>query len=249
MISRFVAAGRTVLTLGRSLADGCMWLLAPRVCRICGCSLTGEEEFVCLDCLSALPRTEFYRYGGHPAENRLLAYAPRSCVAPWCRYGADTVMSPLIHDFKYHDFPGLCRALGREYGRDLKSGKVLEDVDVLVPMPLHWQRRLWRGYNQSLLIARGISDVTGIPVVNALVARTRHRTQTRLSMEERFRNVNSEALDVRKSSVDALQARHIALVDDIVTTGATAEAMTRTLKHKLGNIPSVTVLALGATAK
>jgi len=132
--------------------------------------------------------------------------------------------------------------LGRELGEELLASPYLPPVDVLVPAPLHPARERQRGYNQAAVIAEGIGQALCLPVdARSLTRRQATVSQTRKSRLERFANVG-EAFVVERR--EALEGKHILLVDDVVTTGATLEACAHALRALPGTSVSVAALAL-----
>jgi ComF family protein len=142
----------------------------------------------------------------------------------------------LIHVFKYGGVTPLAPELGRLLNGALPRE---EQFDVIVPMPLHWRKRLQRGFNQSELLANFLSKRTGIPVLGALKRRKRTDPQAGLTRAQRRTNV-AGAFEVRGR--DKVEGRHVLLIDDVLTTGATASACSAVLKR--AGARRVTVLTL-----
>ncbi|MBR4212485.1 MAG: ComF family protein [Bacteroidales bacterium] len=238
----------------RSLAD----LLVPRRCLVCGSSLEtvpvgapryGLPEHLCPDCLEDLPETYFWSWEENPAEQQLWHRVGilRAASLYFYRQGSD--YTRLVQEVKYAGNLRLGRALGRELGLRMRSrflqpfveelsGEAVPPVQALVPVPLHVLRRLRRGYNQAEVIARGLAEGLQdrpLPVVTDLLRRARYtRTQTRLDAEGKRRNV-AGAFVLRPKAAARLQAqgiRHLLIVDDVMTTGATlSEAIRPLLPH------------------
>lgn len=143
----------------------------------------------------------------------------------------------LIHLYKYKGLFPLAKPLGVMMARALPRG---EPLDVIVPMPLHWQRRWHRGFNQSELLARVIGQRTGLPVANAVGRRKSTTPQAGLTSAKRRLNV-AGAFDVRKKHLVA--GRSVLLVDDVFTTGATAGACAAALRRAGAERVSVLTLA------
>lgn len=202
-------------------------LVIPRECHICGNKLLEEEEFVCNDCLNKLPATGYEKYWNNisgvntdlnPMEQRFAGQLPLDrAIAPFF-YTRDSSLASLVHDFKYRGFSRLAVKLGKEGASRIAYSGFFSDTDIILPIPLHWRKRLKRGYNQSEQIAKGVSEVTGIPVGRQLRARKAHRTQTSLTSEERIKNTQGIFyLD----QPEELEGKTVLLIDDICTTGAT----------------------------
>lgn len=122
----------------------------------------------------------------------------------------------------------------------------LADVDVLLPVPLHWTRRIKRGYNQSEEIARGLSEVCGAVVADNLVAIRGHASQTHKGAFARRRNIAGCMGVVHPSELDGLD---IAIVDDIVTTGSTMAEAVQAISRSGARPASLGIIALGVTSR
>ena len=171
---------------------------------------------MCTACLLALPRLA-YIPGVVPALHQALSNGPAlpGLEAVWFRYDPAGDFARLVRSAKYENRPRQGRLMGRAFARELlaDTAVALDSVDVLLPVPMHWVKQIGRGYNQSREIARGISDISGIPVGDNLVAVEAHRTQTKRSRRSRLVNVQGTIECVRP---DELAGLDICLVDDIV---------------------------------
>lgn len=218
-------------------------MMAPRLCVGCRCRLSEHEQFVCLPCLQNIKRTDFAQ---HPTDNlvaRMLWGRTRvERAATVFRYHPSTVVSAAIQELKYNYQPELARYIGQIAAEELVRTDFLEDIDAFVPVPITRGRCRERGYNQSLLIAEGMQAVTGIPILSEVLERTHFlQSQTRMSMLERQINV---AGAFRLVDGEALRNKHILLVDDVMTTGATMNACCQELQQAPGVRISVFALAL-----
>lgn len=219
--------------------------LLPRLCPVCGCSLVRGERLMCLRCLIGVPRTRMHLNPDNGIVARLARPGLRlELAAAWMEYRRDSPYAAVIRDAKYRHMPHLAREAGRLFAAEMIADGVpqLADIDVLLPVPMHWSKLMARGYNQSEEIALGISAATGIPVGDNLRASRRHRTQTRRSAEERLTNVSGI---VRVRYADELRGLHVAVVDDVVTTGATLSDALRALRGE-ASTRALSVLAIGA---
>lgn len=229
-----------MLPLLRHLAD----LLVPRRCPVCGATLVEGEEALCMGCLVRLPRTGIHRRRSGELHERLMVPGlPLRHAVALFYYSRDDSFAELIRVPKYRHAPQVSRVMARMYARELLADGFFSDIDIILNIPLHFIRRLRRGYNQTLPIALGISDVTGIPAADNLRALRSHRPQTSLGAAEREHNLEGTfGLD----SPRELDGKHILLVDDLVTTGATLRTALRLLHS---SVPSATlsILTLGMT--
>lgn len=167
---------------------------------------------------------------------RLCRNGLTSFDALYCVGAYEGRLRELIHLFKFEQM----RQLERPLGRFLRTGLPPEvDFDCLVPTPLHWRKRITRGFNQAELLARALSRSKGIPVLPALRKTKATVAQSTLSGPERRRNVKG-AFRVRNAATVA--EKRILLVDDVYTTGATANACAKVLKD--AGAKSVAVLTL-----
>jgi ComF family protein len=148
----------------------------------------------------------------------------------------------MVHRFKYGGEWRAAYDMGRWYGAELRESGLYADVDVVVPVPLHLGRRLWRGYNQSEYIARGIARELGVEVDARSVRRHRYNSsQTSQRADERWDNVEGI---FRVKRPERLHGKHILLVDDVFTTGATIMSLGSTILSAVENVRlSVAVLA------
>ncbi|MDZ7413507.1 MAG: ComF family protein [candidate division KSB1 bacterium] len=199
----------------------------PPYCMFCGAHLARHECLVCYNCWFALPLTPspggvVHTGGAKHGEPQHLD----ASVAVW-RY--DEQVERIIHLFKYGGYTCLARPLGLAVGGTLVATGLCDRGDVLVPIPLHPARRRERGYNQSELLARRAAKVCGLPVETDLLRRTRYtRPQSQLGASERAKNV-AGAFAVRLPA--EVGGRRVILVDDVLTTGATASECARVLKE------------------
>lgn len=226
-------------------------LFLPRECHVCECRLSNHEEFVCEDCMRKLPLTGYEKYWTNktapnsdlnPMEQRFAGQVLlKHACAPFF-YARESVLASLVHDFKYRNYSRMATVLG-EYGAStlLPSG-FFDGVDILIPVPLHWTKRLKRGYNQSEMIAKGVSRATDIPVGMQLIARKPHRTQTSLSVDRRIANT-SNIFSLKNP--DSLAGKNIMLVDDICTTGATLLSAANTIIDVFGRDTRLSFFTLG----
>ena len=151
----------------------------------------------------------------------------------------------LIHELKYNGRKELGACLGRWYGHDLKSSDLFAGVDAVVPVPLHPRKMRKRGYNQSAWIAKGLAESLGIPCLEDALLRVKYtETQTRKSRYARWENVKDIFAVNPKNK---LVGKHVLLVDDIITTGATIEACSHTLLAV--PVASLRVASVGYTDK
>ncbi len=220
--------------------------LLPPVCELCGRELVAGERLLCFGCLAGLAPAggAFPPAVTSPLRDRLPRNMKITACGAWAIYRPDSATARLIKRGKYDNRPDIIRRLGAEWGTVLAAGDALEGIDALQPVPMHILKRLRRGYNQATIIAREISRATGVPVIDAMRATRGHSSQTRATATGRASNVR-DIFSVTRAA--AVAGRHIALVDDIVTTGATLSEAASAL-HRAG-VASVSVLTLAASSE
>lgn len=204
-------------------------LFFPRICLCCGKILSSQEDSVCISCMVSLPRTGILNTPGNEMERRFWGIYPIERATALYYYVKGGLVANILHGMKYHGRRKLCRQMGRVMGTEMLDSGFYNGIDFILPVPLHKNRLRDRGYNQSELLARGISDITSVPVVvDALTRKYNNATQTHKSAFERWKN--AEGLFEITENAHSLSGRHILLIDDVLTTGATISACLDALK-------------------
>lgn len=227
----------------RTIWNDLLNLFFPNLCKICERPLINGEEQICLHCLCDLPRTGYHKRPDiNPVEERFLGKFPIERASAFLKYEKKGKTQTLIHLLKYYDNKELGYLLGRQMARELlASQSPLCEVDLLLPVPLHPRKKRERGYNQSEWIALGLQSIWGIPLDCDTLVRTVHTgTQTRKATYERWTNVYS-IFKVEKP--DRLSDKHVLLIDDVITTGATLTACAEALSGIQGIRISILVLS------
>ncbi|MCE8616930.1 ComF family protein [Bacteroides fragilis] len=218
-------------------------LLFPRCCVVCGSPLSRGEECLCTCCNINLPRTGFHLRKDNPVECLFWGRIPglkRASSFLFYRKGSD--FRRILHLLKYGGYKELGEVMGRYMSAELSSGEFFDGVDMIIPVPLHRKKQKLRGYNQSEWIARGIASVTGIPLCAECMIREKNtETQTRKSTFERWENV--EGIFKLCDTVH-FEGKHVLLVDDVLTTGATTVACASAFARVSGIRISVLTLAV-----
>ena len=171
--------------------------------------LVQGERQICLNCLSDLTYTLYSGHNDNHTERMLTNRLPFQHASSLLVFHQGNTVQKVIHAMKFHGNSELCLLMGRQMGLDLMQSGRFDDIDLLVPVPLHWRRRMQRGYNQSELLCRGIAEITGRPVSTHTLRR--HRYTHQQSMQ---------------ASVDREEN-----VNDVLTTGATLGSCGEALKH------------------
>lgn len=204
------------------LAHDVASLLFPSRCAVCGEPLAHGERSVCTLCRVTAPLTGYWREADNPVVRKCWGMLPVEQASGFLFFIPSSGWRRLIHGFKYRGAWRTARAMGEWYGRCLAESGLYDDVDAVVPLPLHPLKRCRRGYNQSEYIAEGIAAQLGVGVDRRSVRRKRNTAAQALKpRRERARNVE-DAFAVRHP--DRLEGRHVLLVDDVMTTGSTLAA-------------------------
>lgn len=216
-------------------------LLYPHLCNGCGSDLVSRDNLLCLHCLHQLPHTGFAPHAGNPVEKYFWGRIPLEAAHSEFYFAKAALVQELIHQLKYKGNTGIGKYLGELTGLSLLHSQRFQQVDGLIPLPLYPDREHKRGYNQAAIICEGMSAVMNIPVLYNEVTRQRPtQTQTRKHRTERWENVDG-SFTVSRPQV--LRQKHVLLVDDVVTTGATLEACGRSILQSGGKL-SIATLAL-----
>lgn len=217
-------------------------LLFPRCCVVCGRPLAKGEECLCTMCNINLPRTDYHLRKDNPVEKLFWGKIPLERATSFFFYRKGSDFRQILHQLKYGGQKGIGAIMGRYMAAELLESGFFEGVDVILPVPLHKKKQQLRGYNQSEWIARGIAAVTGIPIdTESVVRRKNTETQTRKSSLERWENVEGI---FELHHAESLTGKHILIVDDVLTTGATTVECASCLTGIEGIRISVLTLAM-----
>ena len=205
----------------KEIKDSFLHLLFPHVCTGCGSDVLNEETVLCMRCVDAMPESNFEMHPGNPVEKTFWGRLPLVGATAQFYFTKESLMQHLMHQFKYKRNKDLGLQLGRMMGEQiLKSGRFT--VDALIPLPLFPAKEKRRGYNQATVLCQGMAESMNIPVLDNAIIRPQHtETQTKKGRIERWRNMEGKFILVNP---DAIRNKHLLLVDDVVTTGATFEA-------------------------
>ena len=203
-----------------SLLSRIVDIVSPRSCPVCGQRLTISEDPMCAVCSMRLPRTGFAEY---PLDNEMVrllwGIIKVERGAALFYYTPESDVARVVLAAKYGQNPQLCESLGRMMAEDMMQTGFFDGIDLLVPVPLSRGRKRHRGYNQSEMMACGISGVTHIPVERRAVHRRLFQdSQTTKSRRERRENVRNAFQLV---APERIAGRHLLLIDDVMTTGST----------------------------
>jgi len=197
-------------------------LFYPQLCAGCGNDLSDNGQLICLRCLNEIPVTNFHLHAANPIEKIFWGRVAITAATSYTYFTKNSMMQQLLHGLKYQGRKETGIFFGRKIGAALIASNRFGDIDAIIPVPLHPKKERKRGYNQAAVIAAGISEKMQLPVLSAPLVRTGSgETQTHKTRVERWHNI--EGL-FRVSATKELKGKHVLLVDDVITTGATLEA-------------------------
>lgn len=197
-------------------------LIYPNLCLICGESLLRSEKQICLSCIQQIPRTNFHLVPDNPVEKKFWGKVPIFRGTSFYFFQKGSPFQKLLHELKYKDNHDIGIIMGQYAAVDLLQADDFKSVEIIIPLPLHPKKMILRGYNQSELIAKGLAEIMEVPIDTTTLIRTKENTtQTKKSVFERFENTQG-IFDV--TDTNPLEAKHVLLVDDVLTTGSTLEA-------------------------
>lgn len=222
------------LTFFTNATNGFLSLIYPDNCVVCDKELPDQIDKICFSCQGDLHYTYFEKYSEPTMADELFwGRIQLANVYSLLFYEKGNSTQTILHKIKYREGQELGQLMGGLTG--LKVGQMdwTREVDGIVPIPLHSKKAFKRGYNQSLLIGKGFSEETQIPIVNGLRRKRHHDSQTKKSKEERWENVKS-IFAVNEKELE--NKRHLIIVDDVLTTGSTLESAARTILNKYPQI-------------
>ncbi|MGY3055084.1 ComF family protein [Pedobacter sp. UYEF25] len=203
-------------------------LLFPNLCNACGAPLVRGESLVCLHCLHHLPYTDYHLHFENRVAKQLWGRMEFEAAMAMLYFRKGETIQNLMHNLKYHEKTEIGVFLGRLLGERLLDSTLYKGIDFIVPVPLHPARLRKRGYNQSAFIAAGVAEKINAEVCNNLLQRTIYTdSQTKKNRYNRYENMKDVFTVNAKSEV---LKKHVLLVDDVLTTGATIEACGKALK-------------------
>ena len=203
--------------------DGFINLLFPEICLACETELSASEHHICYTCWESIHLTYFEGFK-EPSSLDKLFWGRVNFEATYALFyfQKGKASQKLLHALKYHNNPEIALFLGKYYGTFLKEFIVKNGIEAVVAIPLHKNKLRMRGYNQSEMLCNGMAETLGIDNLSTQIIRTKFtETQTKKSRLERSENVN-KVFEITNSAI--FENKHILIIDDVITTGATIES-------------------------
>lgn len=218
-------------------------LFFPPICLFCKSELALADPFFCLNCKADLHRTNYHKLKRNPVEQHFYGRLEVEKATAFLHFKNGSRIQTILHEIKYQGNHALAIYMGMLCARELKSSSFFRGVDALIAVPIHEKKRKSRGYNQSEMIAEGISRITGIPLlISSLIKQDHTSSQTNKSRLERFENVGDT---FALMDPEQINGKHLLLIDDVITTGSTLEACAQCLGQ--ANYRQLSILTLAAT--
>ena len=219
---------------GVQLWDDFMGLLFPRLCLACSQPITFDEKYICLNCQATLPETDFHLFPKNAFTERFDGRLPIETAAALFFFTKKSRTQHLIHQIKYEDKREVAFELGRLFGQKLVQQPHFQDINYIIPVPMHPKKRIRRGFNQAEVFANGLSEVLQIPVETSVLKKIKMtESQTKMSRLQRMNNTE-DVFQITNPSL--LQGKSILIVDDVMTSGATLESCANVLLEAAPNL-------------
>lgn len=216
-------------------------LIYPHQCVSCDKTLYDTKNCICISCQFKLPKTNFHLDKQNTVAKIFWGKVPLEHAAAYYYFNKGDKVQKLVHGLKYKNLPQVGVETGVLYGNELKTSSPFNSVDFIIPVPLHSQKLLSRGYNQAESFGVGLAQAMEIECRNDILIRKKFtETQTKKSQFERWLNVDS-VFAIEKPA--EIEGKHLLLVDDVVTTGSTLEACAQLLLQVEGVKVSIACMA------
>ena len=217
-------------------------LFFPKVCYACFNLLNDNEDTICMDCRHDLPVTNFHFDDSDDVAKVLYGRAKIEDGTALFRFEKKGNVQQLIHNLKYRDHENIGFLLGNWLGGELKTVENYKTIDIVIPVPLHKKKLKTRGFNQVAKFGQQIAEALNADYMDdVLLKLTNTKTQSKKGRLARW--INSEELFAIKN-IPSIENKHILLVDDIITTGATLEACISVLNEAKNIKISIATMAI-----
>ncbi|MBK9257029.1 MAG: ComF family protein [Saprospiraceae bacterium] len=214
----------------------------PRLCFGCNTLPAVRDGMMCVSCLAAMPFTDHFKLAENKVTMHFWGRVPLKFGAALLNFRSKSIVQNMIHGLKYEHKKEIGLNLGLLAGERLLTSTTFVKPDILIPVPLHPSKEISRGYNQSYIFGRGVSDVIKVPVSkDAVIKFSKTDSQTGKSRTDRVLNVSQT---FRINQPEMLKNKHVMILDDVVTTGATIEAVS--IKLIESGVKDISLLVIAA---
>jgi ComF family protein len=206
----------------KEIKESVLHLLFPHICAGCGNDILSTDTVLCMKCIDAMPETNFELHPNNPVEKTFWGKLPLISGTAQFYFTKESLMQHLMHQFKYKGNRELGLQLGKIMGDQINRSGRFDDIQALIPLPLFPAKEKRRGYNQATIVCQGMAESKKVPVLDKVIIRPQHtETQTRKGRIERWKNMEGKFI---LNNPEIIENKHVLLVDDVVTTGATLES-------------------------
>ena len=217
-------------------------LFYPEVCACCSTPLLDQENLICLTCQFDLPIVDNGNYKNNLTMKIFMGRVPLERAASFLYYYQSGKAKQLIHELKYQNKQEIGNLIADWFGSQLAKSEDFKDFDCIIPVPLHRKKLKKRGYNQLTKFGKRLGELLQIDYTENLLQRVSFtHTQTKKKRLDRFQNTSSKFV---LEDFKTLQNKHVLLIDDVVTTGATLEACCKELLKSDGIKISIATIAI-----
>lgn len=217
-------------------------LFFPKVCEACNSLLRDNEDTICTYCRHDLPVTNFHFNNADTVKKVLYGRVRLELATALFYFSKKGIVQQLIHNLKYRGHENIGTVLGKWLGNELAVCKAYETIDVVVPVPLHKKRLRKRGYNQVTRFGKEIAKALNVAYEDKVLQRV-EPSQTQVFKNRLLRSSTTDSVFIVEN-IALLKHKHILLVDDIITTGATVEACSNVLQTIDGIKISLATMAI-----
>ncbi|MDB0040567.1 phosphoribosyltransferase family protein [Algibacter sp.] len=217
-------------------------LFFPKVCYACHNLLNDNEDTICMDCRHDLPITNFHFDNNDSVQKALYGRAKIENGTALFRFEKKGNVQRLIHNLKYKDHEHIGFVLGNWLGGELKTLESYKNIDVVIPVPLHKNKLRKRGYNQVALFGQQVAKALNADYLDDVLVKVTN-TKSQVNKKRLARWTNSNELFTLKN-METIDNKHILIVDDIITTGATLEACISVLNQAKNLKISIATMAI-----
>ena len=217
-------------------------LFFPKVCYACHNLLNDNEDTICMDCRHDLPITNFHFDNNDSVQKALYGRAKIENGTALFRFEKKGNVQRLIHNLKYKDHEHIGFVLGNWLGGELKTLESYKNIDAVIPVPLHKNKLRKRGYNQVALFGQQVAEALNADYLDDVLVKVTN-TKSQVNKKRLARWTNSDELFTLKN-MEAIDNKHILVVDDIITTGATLEACISILNQAKNIKISIATMAI-----
>lgn len=225
-----------------NIVSGFYDLIFPKVCMACLEEAAPQQgSLFCVKCMFEIPYSDHFE---NPANDLVKLFYGKSEIehaAAYLKFTEGGVVQNILHNFKYKKHLEIGTQLGEVVGDKILTSDLLKSLDIIIPVPLHENKKYQRGFNQSEVFGNGISKKIKKPIYDDILIRSKYtETQTRKSKSERRENVG-DAFIVKDNT--KILGKHILLVDDVITTGSTILACANILRESGASKISIVSIA------